>query len=266
MEKKEKRKTYRRGRRKKRTIGGVISLLVFFIALGVFIYAAYNLGSIYWGRYKGDKEYNDLAKVALVENKDDKSEDSRYRVNFEELWKVNGDIKAWIRFDEPATINYPVVQGKDNAEYLDKTISGYDNTYGAIFINVDNKPDFTDLNTIIYGHRMNGGSMFGELNKYEDKAFWEKYPYFYIYTPDGGETRYQIFAVGVVNAYSDVYQTTFEDPVDYEEHLKYLKDNSTYDTGVQADRNSQIVTLSTCTPSNNDDRYMVCGVKVETIK
>ena len=50
-------------------------------------------------------------------------ESTRYTVDFEELWKVNEDIIAWIRFDEPSIISYPVVQGKDNQEYLDKTIS-----------------------------------------------------------------------------------------------------------------------------------------------
>ena len=62
-------------------------------------------------------------------------------------------------------------RGKDNQEYLDKTISGYPNTYGAIFLNVGNHKEMTDKNSIIYGHRMNSKSMFGKLEEYQEASF-----------------------------------------------------------------------------------------------
>lgn len=77
---------------------------------------------------------------------------------------------AWIRFDEPAVINYPVVQGSDNSEYLSKTFKGYDNTVGTIFVNAYNHADFNDRNTIIYGHYMYNGTMFNELEQYHEKV------------------------------------------------------------------------------------------------
>ncbi len=86
---------------------------------------------------------------------------------------------------EPSQINYPVVQGADNDLYLHKTFSANENTLGAIFVDAAASSDFTDKNTIIYGHRMKDGSMFRKLEEYKDEDFWKENPYFYIYTPDG---------------------------------------------------------------------------------
>ena len=114
-----------------------------------------------------------------------------FRVDFDELLAVNPDTIGWIRFSpEPAIINYPIVQGEDNEEYLHKTFSANENTLGAIFLNAGNSPDFSDRNSIVYGHRMKDGSMFRHLQDYEDQSFWESNPYFYIYTPDGREITY----------------------------------------------------------------------------
>ena len=250
---------HHRGRREKKklTVGSVISFIVLIAAIGVFIYAAYNLYTIYSGRYKGDKEYNELKDLALAEE-----EDGRFKVDFEELWKINPDIKAWIRFDEPSIISYPVVQGKDNNEYLHRTISGFENTYGAIFINVDNSPELTDRNTIIYGHRMNSDSMFGQLDTYKEKEHWDKYPCFYIYQPDGSELKYQIFASGTVHQDSNAYQIEYADEADYAAYLDFIKESADYDTGVEVGSDAEIVTLSTCTKSEEDYRYVVWGVKV----
>lgn len=253
----------KRGRRKKKkiTVGSVLSFIVLLIAIGVFIYSAYRLYDIYHGRAEGDKEYEHLQDIGITTD-----EDNRYRVDFDELWKVNKDIIAWIRFDEPSVINYPVVQGTDNVEYLSHTISGFENTYGAIFMNYENKPDFSDFNTIIYGHRMNNDTMFGQLKSYKEQDFWDKYPYFYIYTPDGAEHKYRIFGTGTVHQESDTYQFGFADDADKQKYLDFLKSGVDYDSSVKVDVNSKIVTLSTCTPASDENRYVVIGMLEETIE
>lgn len=258
----------RRGKRKRKepakkiTVGSIIRMIILLIAIGVFIYSAYQLYLIYQGRAEGDKEYNNLKDIGLKTPVEDGEE--RYTVDFDELWKINPDIVAWIRFDEPAVINYPVVQGKDNNEYLKKTISGFDNTYGAIFVNSYNSGDFTDFNTIVYGHRMRNKTMFGSLDEYKDKEFWSKYPYFYIYTPDGAELKYRIFAEGTVHQDSLSYQYGFVDDADKQAYLDYTKSALEYDSGVDVTVNDKIVTLSTCTAASDENRYIVCGVLAET--
>lgn len=260
--------TYRRMRqrrkKKKKRKGGIISTIVLIMALIVFCISGFQIFRIYYGYHKGDQEYNNLKDIGLtVENGSDGDEGERYTVNFKELWKVNEDIIAWIRFDEPSIISYPVVQGKDNEEYLDKTISGYPNTYGAIFLNVSNHKEMTDKNSIIYGHRMNSKSMFGKLEEYQDEEFYRSYPYFYIYTPDGKELKYQIFAVGEVKDTSEAYETSLVSEEEFQTFLSFSKEHSYYDTGVEVPSDAKVVTLSTCTKENNDDRLIVQGYQIE---
>lgn len=257
--------TYRRMRqrrkKKKKRKGGIISTIVLIVALIVFCISGFQIFRIYYGYHKGDQEYNNLKDIGLTVDGGDGGE--RYTVNFEELWKVNEDIIAWIRFDEPSIISYPVVQGKDNEEYLDKTISGYPNTYGAIFLNVSNHKEMTDKNSIIYGHRMNSKSMFGKLEEYQDEEFYRSYPYFYIYTPDGKELKYQIFAVGEVKDTSEAYETSLVGEEEFQSFLSFSKEHSYYDTGVEVPSDAKVVTLSTCTKANNDDRLIVQGYQIE---
>lgn len=257
-------------RRKKKF--SVVSTIILIIAIIVFCISGYKLFSIYYGYHKGDQEYDKLAEIGIKQNvkadaDSDKNtgseETSRYTVDFEELWKVNQDIVAWIRFDEPSIINYPVVQGKDNQEYLDKTISGYPNTYGAIFLNVYNNKNFSDKNSIIYGHRMNSKSMFGKLEEYHEESFYKQYPYFYLYTPDGKEIKYQIFAVAKVKDTSEAYTTSFADTETFRQFVQFGKEHSFYDTGVNVPDDAQVVTLSTCTKANNEERLIVQAYKAE---
>lgn len=253
-----------RGRREKRKRGGVFSTIILIVAVIVFCFSGFQIFRIFYGYHKGDQEYNNLKDIGLtVSNGDSGDSEAGYQVDFEELWKVNKDIVAWIRFDEPSIISYPVVQGKDNEEYLDKTISGYPNTYGAIFLNVSNHKEMTDKNSIIYGHRMNSKSMFGKLEEYQDEEFYRSYPYFYIYTPDGLELKYQIFAVGEVTDTSEAYQTTFVSDEEFQKFLMFSKEHSFYNTGVEVPADAKVVTLSTCTKANNDDRLIVQGYQVE---
>ena len=119
------------------------------IALGVFVYSAYQLVTIYYGAYKEDKANTELAKVANVDEKDDGLLD----INWNDLKKKNEEIVAWIQI--PGTkINYPVVHGSDNSFYLTHGADKQPYSSGAIFIDANAQKDFKDENTIIYGHNM----------------------------------------------------------------------------------------------------------------
>lgn len=265
---KQNRKKYHRGRRKKKTkkqiIGNVISTLVLIAALIVFGISAFKLYEVFYGYHEGESEYKELEELAIINNKENKgSEENGLRIDFDALKEINKDVVGWIHFEEPAVINYPVVQGRDNAEYLYKTFKGYDNTVGSIFVNAYNHPDFQDQNTIIYGHYMYNGTMFNELEQYATKEFWEQHPYFYIYTPDGMELKYHIYCAGIVKDTSESYIYQFADEATFTEFVNITKAASNYDTGVEVGQDAQIVTLSTCTKDNNDDRFVIHAVKIE---
>lgn len=245
----------------------VIRIVILVIAFGVFIYSALQLVRIYDGYHKGESEYEELEKLVVINETESDGTDSsesgtgRFKVDFEALRKINPEVVAWIRFEEPAVINYPVVQGKDNEKYLHQTFRGYDNTVGTIFINADNASDLSDRNTIIYGHYMNNGTMFNQLEEYQKKSFWEKYPYFYIYTPDGKELKYHIYSAGIVKNTSAGYTYRFENDDAFTSFIEVTKKSSFYDTGITPGLDAHIVTLSTCTKASNNDRMVLHAVR-----
>lgn len=251
----------RRRRSKKATKGSMISNIILVIAIIVFCVSGFQLFSIYKGYRDGEKEYDGLAEQVLsIENDGDKE---TFSVDFDALKEINSDVVGWIRFDEPAIINYPVVQGEDNDEYLYKTFQGYDNTVGTIFVNVYNNAHFEDQNTIVYGHRMNNETMFNKLAEYREEEFWQKYPYFYIYTPDGKEMKYEIYSVGVISETSDIYTHQFADDAAFAAFIEETKNSSLYDTGIEVTTDDKIVTLSTCVKERDDQRLVVIGVRSE---
>lgn len=169
-------------------------LLVMIASFIIFIFAAGKLIEIYLEYKKGNHTYEELMEYVQEpeadehgKNDPDPEDESGFtflQVDFEEIKAQNPDVAAWIQI--PAlSVSYPVVQGKDNSYYLHHMFDGQENKNGSIFIDYHNQPDFTDSNTIIYGHNMKNGSMFGTLDQYQEKELFRQYPCFYIYLPDG---------------------------------------------------------------------------------
>ncbi|MDR1800235.1 MAG: class B sortase [Lachnospiraceae bacterium] len=243
-------------------------IILMVLAVGVFLYSGWQLFSIGKGYLDGRSEYNEIRDIALLEDIDAEGESFKgFRVNFEELLKINGDTIAWIKFDpEPSIINYPVVQGADNSQYLHQTFSANENTLGAIFMDMHNDKNFNDRNTIIYGHRMKDGSMFRHLQDYDSKEFWEANQYFYIYTPDNRELTYHIYSMGEVRDTSDTYRYEFVSDEEYAAFIQMTKQVSLYDTGITPTLDDKVVTLSTCTSASNENRFVVRGVLIKEAK
>lgn len=115
-------------------------------------------------------------------------------------------------------------------------------------MDMNGNSSFTDRNTLIYGHNMKvGGEMFSQLNEYASEEFCKQHPYFYIYTPDGKERTYQIFAAGVVKDTADNYKLAFSTESEYLSYLELCKNSSNYPVDVELNAQSKIVSLSTCT-------------------
>lgn len=258
----EEKKSYHRGRRDKKKKGGVLSTLVLIVALAVFLFSGFQLFQIFSEYREGEKEYQKIQQLAVTDNGEDK--EGGFKVDFDVLKKINPDTVAWIRFDEPSVINYPVVHGTDNETYLKKTFQANDNKLGTLFVDKDNTGTFKDKNTFIYGHNMKNKTMFAKLMEYKEKSFWEKYPYFYIYTPDGQEHVYKIYSAGIVKDTSESYIKAYNTDEEFEQYIALTKEASLYDTGVEVTKDSKIVSLSTCTNVRDDERFLVHGVEVET--
>jgi sortase B len=262
--------------KRKKHIASNIALV---IAATVFLYSAYQLVTIFMEYNKGEQEYKEILDEVITEVPETDNQESQQpqvtpeepekrtehkvlKVDFKKLQSTNPDTVAWISFDEPAKINYPVVRANDNDKYLKSTFEGKKNASGAIFMDAVNSGDFSNTNTFIYGHNMKNGSMFGQLRKYKNEAFYREYPFFYIYMPDGREVKYQIFAVGIVEDASESYRKHYMDDADYLKYLQYIQSISKYKTGVEVTAESDIVSLSTCTNVTETQRLLVHGVKV----
>lgn len=187
-------------------------------------------------------------------------------IDFKHLQETNPDIYAWIEIPD-TKINYPVVQREgDDTYYLNHTIAGAKGYPGAIYTESLNAKDFSDFNTVIYGHNMNNGSMFKGLHKYEDILYLQEHPYVYIYTPSQKIT-YRIFAAVV---YSNVHILNSYDFTDAYQRQLYLESvlgsrdmKNSVDESVQVGTQSRILTLSTCIGRQASKRYIVEAVRID---
>ncbi|MCP1110812.1 class B sortase [Ohessyouella blattaphilus] len=255
----------RREQRKKKKGSGIISTIILIIAIIVLIVSGVKLFFIIKGYLDGRSEYKEIAEKVIINTEDNEEE---FYVDFEALKALNPDTCAWIRFpNEPKIINYPVVHTDNNDTYLHKTFSANENTVGAIFLNAYNNPDFSDRHSIVYGHYMNDGSMFNKLEDYKDQEFQKANPIFYLYTPDGMRHTYEVFSVAKILENDDSYIFQFNDDAEFEKVLARNKEVSLYDTGTQVDKDSKIMTLSTCTSLNySDERWKITAVRTESVE
>lgn len=176
-------------------------------------------------------------------------------MNFTALREVNPDVVGWILIPGTA-ISYPLVQGKDNQYYLNRTWKKWSSVVGSIFLEHTNSRDLSDFNTIIYGHRMNNGSMFAALKNYKKQSYWAKHPAVYI-TDDNGAYRYEIFAAYEVSTTGEAYRLGLTGDVGKQAFLDDCTARSVIQTGVTPTVYDKVLTLSTCTGSGHATRWVV---------
>ena len=267
-----------RGRKKR---PDVLRWCILAVGVVLIVGSAVYLGEILLEYYKGDSEYNALKKQVFAQAGEDAQEESRREEagqpeggqdevqglnadtiavcrEVERLAEDNEDVVGWLAFDN-VDISYPIMQGEDNDKYLHHTYSGEYNSAGSIFMEALNHPDFQDSHTIIYGHNMKNGSMFGRLKKYKTEDFYDMNQYFTIYTPDK-VMRYQIFAYYDISQYGDVYDIYFEDAQELGQMIANMQRRSYIGTKIPVSTGDKIVTLSTC--STEDNRFVVNAVRV----
>ena len=263
--------TQKQPEQKKKTKSDVLLTIALIVAIAVFCYAAFNLYHIYTEYKKGTDEYNQIEEMAVTERDADSAEVAGpnaqlkppIEVDFDKLKSVNEDVVGWIYVDALPDISYPIVKGKDNQTYLHQTYEKNYNFAGTIFVDYENSGDFSDCNTLVYGHNMKNGSMFGHLKKFrEDDKLYKQDKYFWSLTPERNY-RYEIITAYTTGVNSDTY-TLFKGPgEEFEKYLETIKGYSeiqTDDTDLTI--KDRIVTLSTCT-GNESTRFVVQGKRVD---
>lgn len=174
------------------------------------------------------------------------------------LREVNPDVSGWIEI--PGTdLSYPVLCGADNQYYLSRTWTGEANSGGSIFLESTNRRDLSDFHTIVYGHRMRDGSMFGSLKNYRDQTYWQEHPAVYM-ASDCGVYCYDIFSAQEVSVTGLVYRLDLETSGLEEDFIKTCFEGSSLDTGIVPSAEDRILTLSTCTGRGYATRWVVHAV------
>ena len=182
-------------------------------------------------------------------------------INFKALQAVNPDVIAWIYCPDTA-INYPVVQGDDNAYYLNHLADGTENRNGCPFLDVQNRPDFSDANSIIYGHHMQNGTMFAGISWYEDQSYYDEHPVMYLLTPTANY-RIELFSGYTTEMDSSAYMQTFGSIREHTDWLKEVSGRSDFRANLEISALDRVITFSTCAYRFENARYVLHGKLVE---
>lgn len=245
-----------------------ISAILIILFICVFCYSTYNIIKYVMDEKEQESLNDDLTqsaiKITLVpdeesENVEDDANTegtNEFSVDFEYLKSQNKDIVAWI-YSEGTPINYPVVQGKDNDYYLRRLINGKYNQSGTLFVDYKNKGDFSDLNTIIYGHNMKNDSMFGTIINYKKQEYFDSHKEIDLFT-ENANYKIKLYAGLTIDGNSNLYNITNSN----KEFIK-LKDKSDFKSDVIPNEDDKIVMLSTCSYDYELARYVLLGVLEE---
>jgi len=242
-----------------------ILLLLIFVLLLLF-----GINGIY-GEIKeyreGEEEYEALEQfvVKIQKNEDQLASENEstssesgvaevLEVNFDSLTKLNSDCIAWVSV--PGTnINYPVVNGRDNQYYVTHTFQKKANKSGAIFLDMRNSSDFSDFNSVLYGHNLKNSKMFSDLKRFLNESYFNRNREIVLYMPDN-EYHYEIFAVYKTMEDDSTYRVKFSES-GFNEHLQSILEKAEV-LETQEDI-SKIITLSTCTNDADGERIVVIG-------
>lgn len=176
----------------------------------------------------------------------------------EELMKLNPDVRGWITIDD-THIDYPVVQGETDMEYINKDVYGEFSLSGSIFLDCRNSADFSDAYCLLYGHHMENGAMFGDVVEFADKSYFQEHKTGRMYLP-GDTWKITLFACVKADAYDDyIYDPDQWNDENMEEFLHYIKDQSVQyrDIGITAD--DVVIGLSTCAEAQTNGRVVIFG-------
>ena len=186
---------------------------------------------------------------------------TNYEQVFEKLKTKNGDTVGWLQVNN-TKINHPVVQAKTNSYYLNRDFNKWHNTMGWIFMDYRNNPVNLSRNTIIYGHNIKAGLMFGTIKNIYKESWYTKTSNQYItFNTPTRNMKWRIFSIYRIDTTDDYLKINFKNNDDYMNFVNALKSRSIYDFGFDIDPNSKILTLSTC--NTNTTRSVVHAVLVE---
>ena len=177
-------------------------------------------------------------------------------MDFTALREKNEEIIGWIKLDE-TMIDYPIVQGSNNSYYLSRSAEKRSSKSGAIFLDYRAEKDFSNFSSVIYGHNMKAGTMFGGLIKFKEKTYFDEHKTGYLYTPEK-TYQLQIISVAITQPDSEYYRYAFSSEAEKIQHIEMMKETALHwqeDEVLSSE--DKILILSTCSYERKNARTVL---------
>ncbi|WP_440051034.1 class B sortase [Lysinibacillus sphaericus] len=253
-----------------------ISKLLTFLYLAIFLYSGFVLAKYVYTYYETSKSLKEVQSIyeetlETIEKQADVSSTStedlmmKYTVRpqFNELLAVNDRMVGWISVDN-TKLNNPILQADDNDFYLNHNFKNRESRAGSVFMDYRNDALDMSQNTILYGHAMKNGTMFGSLKNYLNQDYADAHRTIYL------DTLYEGYDIEVFAAYEttiDFYyiETEFKSDESFFQFIEQVQARSTIDMNIEIGPDDKILTLSTCKDSvmSDDHRFVVQGKLVK---
>lgn len=239
----------------------IVYTIITILLIGLVLISSYLIFKEKKQNEKQENTFEDL--IEIVEENIENQEERKIDIN--KLYEENKDIVGWLKIDN-TTINYPIMQNINDPNYylrrdFYKNYSSYGTPYMAKQCNLNSD------NIVIYGHHMKNNKMFGELEKYKSKDFYNNHKIITFITLEK-EYSYEIFAVFKTTVYTKntfrYYENiNFENKKMYNDFINICKDKSLYQTGIEIKDKEKLITLSTCEYSNKNSRLVIVARKIK---
>lgn len=240
-------------RRVVRKIDDAVSFIVLILLLLLLGYGCYSL-------WDAQQVYNtsSAAKYEIYKPKEDDS------VSFEELQAQNEDVFGWLTIYGTG-IDFPLVQGEDDWEYLNKNAEGEYDLGGAIFLSSDFRRDLSDYNNVIHGHHMAQSAMFGDLEKFSDRTFFDTHLYGNLYL-DGRNYGVVIFAYLLADAYDgSLFVPPLRDAERQQAYLALLEEKAVFLRRMEQADAEHLLLLNTCSSDMTNGRYLLAAYLTDEV-
>ncbi len=174
-----------------------------------------------------------------------------------ELQAINPDVLGWLTIDD-THIDYPVVIGETDMEYVNKDVYGDFALSGSIFMDSDNARDLSDAYTLVYGHHMDNGAMFGDVVEFVNTDYFESHPSGTLYLPNATYTI-EIFACVQVDAFDSMIYDPLAQDDDVSELLHYVDEIAVQSRYIGVQPTDKVIGLSTCAEAETNGRVVIFG-------
>lgn len=228
----------------------ILSIMAGILILLMLSYGMYSL----WDTYK--IYVNSFADEELLKFRP--TDDGADNPTLKDLKKLNPDVKAWIQVPK-TNIDYPVVQGQDDMEYINKNVYGEFELSGAIFLSCLNKDDFSDPYNLVYGHNMKNGGMFADVADFTNKEYFETHQKGKLYLTDTTRKIRFFACMKVTAADAKIYHPDGYRKENLKDLLDYIQANAVQYRDVNVADENSLIALSTCSEAETNGRVVLIG-------